>query len=122
MTNTTLSPAELNEVLGGCAANWPGLGLTVVRGTPTSPDAADEVTIRQGDVVIGFTHPSPEFRGKRVYRVVITDAHPGVPLPAGFLPPDPVLAQRNERLRWLPAGHTDRPLQGQVRRTTYTEA
>jgi hypothetical protein len=115
---TTLNGDELAELLGPAATDWPDMGLTVVRGTPTNPAATDEVTVRQGGTVIGFTEPSTEFPGRRVYRAVIIDRHPGVPFPAGFLPPDPLRAQHNERLRWLPDGHPDRPAGGTVRRAS----
>lgn len=117
MTNTTLSVDELADLLGSSAANWPDMGLTVVRGTPIDPQATHEITVRQGDSVIGFTEPSKEFQGRRVYRAVITDGHPGVPFPAGFIPPDPLRAQHNERLRWLPTNHPDRPAEDPVRQT-----
>ncbi|WP_410570580.1 hypothetical protein [Amycolatopsis sp. cmx-4-61] len=118
MTETSLSIDELTNLLGPSTANWPRLGLTVARGTPIDPQAVDEVTVRQGASVLGFTEPSTEFPGRRVYRAVITDGHPGVRFPAGFLPPDPILARHNERLRWLPADHPDRPAEGAVRRRT----
>jgi hypothetical protein len=98
------------------------MGLTVVRGTPADPDTVSEVTVRQGGEIIGFTEQSPSHKGLRVYRAVITAEHHGVPFPAGFLPPDPLRAQHNERLRWLPVGHADRPRDGSVRRTAYIEA
>lgn len=44
MTNTSLSTAELDELLGASAADWPELRLTVVRGTPADPDTVSEVT------------------------------------------------------------------------------
>jgi hypothetical protein len=114
---TTLNSDDLATILGPAAADWPDMGLTVALGTPTDPQATHEVTVRHDGTVIGFTEPSKEFQGRRVYRAVITDDHPGVPFPAGFLPPDPLQAQHNERLRWLPAGHPDRPAEGTIRRT-----
>ncbi|SES28830.1 hypothetical protein SAMN05216188_13077 [Lentzea xinjiangensis] len=122
MTNTILSAAELDALLGGSAADWPGMGLTVVRGTPAAPEATGEVTVRHGEQIVGYTEQSPHHQGKRVYRAVITAGHHGVPFPAGFLPPDPLRAQHNERLRWLPEGHPDRPTEGTVRQNAYTEA
>jgi hypothetical protein len=67
------------------------------------------VTVRHGDSVIGFTEPSTRFPGRRVYLAVITAGHHGVPFPDGFIPLDPLRAQHGERVRWLPAGHPDRP-------------
>lgn len=119
---TTLSAAELGELLGASAADWPGLGLTVVRGTPADPDSVSEVTVRQGEEIIGYTEQSPRHAGLRIYRAVITGGHHGVPFPAGFLPPDPLRARHNERLRWLPEDHPDRPAEGTVRRNSYEQA
>jgi hypothetical protein len=59
--------------------------------------------------VVGFTEQSPRFCGLRTYLAVITAGHRGVPFPAGFIPDDPLRAQRSERSRWLPEGHPDRP-------------
>lgn len=121
MTNTALSVDEVTDLLGPSAASWLDMGLTVVRGTPADSEAAHEVTVRQGDTIIGFTEPSKQFQGRRIYRAVITEGH-GVAFPAGFMPPDPLRAQHNERLRCLPAGHPDRPTEGTVRQNNYTQA
>lgn len=111
MTETdSLSADEITALLGPAAAGWPKLGLTVTRGTPDDPDVATEVTVRQGDHVIGFTEQSREFSGRRTYLAVITAGSRGVPFPAGFIPEDPLRAQRGERQRWLPEGHPDRPM------------
>ncbi|MDQ0381471.1 hypothetical protein [Amycolatopsis thermophila] len=118
MTDTTLRADELANLFGSSAANWLLLGLTVSLGTPADRQATGEVTVRLGDSVVGFTEPSTEFPGRRLFRAVITDDHPGVPFPAGFLPPDPLQARHTERLRWLPAEHPDRPAEGTIRRTS----
>ena len=90
MMNVFLGSAELGEAFGASAAAWPGMGLTVLRGTSADPGAAGEITVRRGEEVLGFTEISPAHDGRRVSRVVITTGHHGTPLPAGFLPPDPV--------------------------------
>jgi hypothetical protein len=110
MTETVaLTAEELTALLGPPATGWPQLGLTVTRGTPDNPDVATEVTVRHGDAVIGFTEQSQQFPGRRTYLAVITAGHRGVPFPSGFIPDDPLGAQRSERWRWLPEGHPDRP-------------
>ncbi|SDO48013.1 hypothetical protein SAMN05421507_102666 [Lentzea jiangxiensis] len=72
MMNVFLGSAELGEAFGASAAAWPGMGLTVLRGTPADPGAAGEITVRRGEEVLGFTEISPAHDGRRVYRVVIT--------------------------------------------------
>ncbi|MEU7480579.1 hypothetical protein AB0A63_31690 [Lentzea sp. NPDC042327] len=122
MTTTFLTAAELDELLGPGAADWPGLGLTVVRGTPAEPESLSEVTVRKGEEIVGFTEQSTAYKGLRIYQALITTGHRGVPFPAGFLPPDPLRARHNERLRWLPEDHPDRPAEGTVRQNAHIEA
>lgn len=120
MASVSLSVPEVTALLGSSAAGWPGLGLIVTLGTPADPASTREVTVHHDGRVVGFTEPSRQFPAKRVYRVVIAADHPGVGLPAGVLPPDPLQALRNAQLRWLPEGHPDRPAVGSVRRNSYS--
>jgi hypothetical protein len=99
-----LNAAELQALLGPETTRWHELGLTVTTGTPGEPAAANQVTVRQGDDVVGFTAWSPEFLERREFRVVIASDRPVVPLPAGFLPWDPIRARQAKQQRWLPGG------------------
>ncbi|GGX36523.1 hypothetical protein [Streptomyces chryseus] len=113
VTIPDLSPEDLGELLGPDAAAWPGLGLRVTLGgygeplTPTS----EHVQVWRDLELIGYTEPLPESPERRVYRAVISipegGAQFGVPFPAGFLPPDPIRAARDERVRF-----TGRPDEG----------
>lgn len=108
MTDDALTADQLQELIGADAARWPALGLTTTTGNPANPDATDQVTVRRDGEIIGYTEWSPRFPGLRDYRAIITGEH-GVAFPAGFMPLDPVRAQRGEQRRWLPVGHADRP-------------
>lgn len=114
MTNPpVLTAEELCTLLGPEAAKWPDLGVGVTRGALRSGSPDEQVKVWSGGELIGYTEESGEFPGMRVYRAVVTTDREGLPygvaFPAGFIPPDPLRAQRGERQRWLPEGHPDRP-------------
>lgn len=105
----SLTADDLRLKFGPPADTWPGQGLTVIAGD-------DRTEIRQGGTLIGWVEDK-EFphlhRSLPTFSAVITVFESGDPwgvaFPGGYMPPDPVKARLSEQIRWLPAGHPDRP-------------
>lgn len=95
--------------------DWDGHGIRItVRGA-----AGIEIRSAEGDLV-GVIDAAQDGTPARplVYRAVIRpEQYPdagmwGVPMPAGFLPPDPARAAAGERGRWIPAARPADPAPG----------
>jgi len=103
---TPLDADQLGDMIGSPAKAWPGLGLVV------TGDPQERAMVRRADDLIGWIEPSAEFPGQLVFQAAIAikgDGEPlRVPVPAGFIPPDPERARDLERRRWLPAAYPDR--------------
>jgi hypothetical protein len=88
------------QLLGPGAAGWAAQGIGVSA-------AAGRLEIRAADgELLGLIGTGPDGRpaGPVTYRAVIGDSPPAeprtVPMPAGFLPPDPARCAVGERARW----------------------
>jgi hypothetical protein len=106
---TPLTADELRAKFGPPADTWPSQGLSAVAD-------GDRTEVYQGELLIGWVEPQdfPHLQQSLpTYSAVITsfpDGSPwGVAFPGGFIPPDPAKARLSEQIRWLPAGHPDRP-------------
>lgn len=98
-----LTAPQLAALLGPEAAVWPDLGLTATH-------APGRVRVWWDQDLIGYTQQSTEFPDLAVFHAIVTtDPVMDVPMPAGFIPSDPLWFQDSERRRWLPDGHPDKP-------------
>lgn len=106
---TPLTPEQLRDLYGPPADTWPEQGLSVM-------ESEGRTNVFKDEVLIGWVEDQ-EFphlqKSLPTYSAVIAlfeSGDPwGVAFPGGFMPPDPVKARRSEQIRWLPAGHPDRP-------------